>query len=68
MNAYERYRKKTLVQLNLKLNRNTDKDILEWLDSVPNMAGAVKAAIREHIKHSKNPPGIAAEFGNGEEF
>lgn len=49
MNAYERYRKKTLVQMNIKLNRNTDYDILQWLDSVPNVAGAVKAAIREHI-------------------
>lgn len=68
MNAYERYRKKTLVQLNLKLNRNTDKDILEWLDSVPNMAGAIKTAIREHIKYSKDPPEIVAEFGSSGEF
>lgn len=49
MNAYERYRKKVLVQMNIKLNRNTDYDILKWLDTVPNIAGAVKAAIREHI-------------------
>lgn len=35
--------------MNIKLNRNTDYDILQWLDSVPNVAGAVKTAIREHI-------------------
>lgn len=65
MNAYERYRKKTLVRFNLTLNRNTDADILTWLDAAPNMAGAVKAAIREHIQFSKDPPGIAPSFGSG---
>lgn len=67
MNAYERYRKKTLVRFNLTLNRNTDADILAWLDAVPNMAGAVKEAIREHIKYSKDPPGIVPDFGGGGE-
>lgn len=65
MNAYERYRKKTLVRFNLTLNRNTDADILAWLDTVPNMAGSVKGAIREHIKYSKNPPGIVPSSGSG---
>lgn len=65
MNAYERYRKKTLVRFNLTLNRNTDADILKWLDTVPNMAGAVKKAIREHIKYSNDPPGIVPHFGGG---
>lgn len=49
MTAYERYRKKTLVRLNLALNRNTDSDILSWLDRQPNKAAAVKNAIREEI-------------------
>lgn len=53
MTAYERYRKKTLVRLNLTLNRNTDADILQWLDKVPNMAGAIKAAIRAEIARKK---------------
>lgn len=50
MTAYDRYRKKTLVQLGIALNRNTDGDILDWLDRQPNKAGAVKNAIREHIR------------------
>ena len=67
MNAYERYRKKTLVKFQLTLNRHTDADILKWLDEVPNMAGAVKAAIREHIKYSKNPPRIVPQTGDPDE-
>lgn len=47
--AYDRYRKKTLTQLGIALNRNTDGDILDWLDRQPNKAGAVKNAIREEM-------------------
>lgn len=65
MTAYERYRKKTLVRLNLTLNRNTDADILKWLGTTPNMAGSIKKAIREHIKYSNDPPGIVPDFGSG---
>lgn len=59
MTAYERYRKKTIVRVQLAFNRNTDADILKWLDEVPNMTGAIKAAIRADIA-SKNE-------GEGEE-
>lgn len=51
--AYTRYRKKAIVRAYLVLNRNTDKDILAWLDEEPNMNGAIKAAIREHIARQK---------------
>lgn len=51
-NAIKRYKRKTIVKYHLELNRNTDADILHWLDIVPNMASAIKDAIREHIKRN----------------
>lgn len=53
MTAYERYRKKTIVRVQLAFNRNTDADILKWLGEVPNMTGAIKAAIRADIVRQK---------------
>lgn len=49
MNAYERYRKKVIRRIPFDLNTNTDADILTWLDSQPNKAGALKAAIRAYM-------------------
>lgn len=54
-NSYTRYRKRTLVQINLTLNRNTDADILAWLDEVSNMSGSIKAAIREYMRFTADP-------------
>ena len=51
-NKYEpqtRYDKNNTVQLKLKLNQKTDADILEWLESLDNKQGTIKAIIREHI-------------------
>lgn len=36
----------------MKLNNNTDADILAWLDSQPSKQGAIKQLIRDHIKRS----------------
>ena len=33
----------------LKLNTNTDKDIIEWLAAQPSMQGAIKAAVRAYM-------------------
>lgn len=33
----------------LKLNMNTDADIIAWLERQPSMQGAIKAAIRAQI-------------------
>lgn len=44
--ARERYDATHTVQVKLKLNRKTDADILERLDSVPNKQGYIKAALR----------------------
>lgn len=34
----------------LKLNINTDADIIAWLDKQPSMQGAIKAAVRAQIE------------------
>lgn len=52
MGAYksqEKYDKANTVQIRMKLNRNTDKDILSWLDRQDTKQGAIKALIREKI-------------------
>lgn len=34
----------------MKLNMNTDADIIAWLDRQPSVQGAIKAAIRAQIE------------------
>lgn len=41
-----RYDKANTVQLKMKLNRNTDADILAWLEQQDNKQGYIKALIR----------------------
>ena len=48
--ARERYEAKTKVQILLKLNKNTDSDILLKLDKVENKQGYIKQLIRKDIK------------------
>ena len=38
------------TQVHLKLNRRTDEDVLEKLDSVPNKQGYIKRLIRADLK------------------
>ena len=48
--ANEKYTKANRVQVPLKLNKNTDADILDWLEKQDNKSGALKKAIRAYIK------------------
>ena len=48
--ANKRYDQKTTRQIKLKLNLNTDADILQRLDEVDNMQGYIKKLIRADIK------------------
>lgn len=48
--AREKYEAKATVQLKMKLNRNTDADILKKLDSVPNKQGYIKSLIRADLE------------------
>ena len=50
--ANEKYDKSNTTGVYLKLNNNTDKDILDYLASVPNRQGLLKQLIREHMAKS----------------
>ena len=47
--AQKRYDAKSTRQVHLKLNRRTDRDILEKLSSVPSKQGYIKALIRADL-------------------
>lgn len=48
--AVRRFEKANTVQVHLKLNRNTDADILEKLNSVPSKMGYIKKLIRADLE------------------
>ncbi len=48
--AQERYDKDNTIQIRLKLNKKTDADIIEKLNSVGNKQGYIKRLIREDAK------------------
>ena len=48
--AQEKYDSENTVQIKMKLNRTTDKDILEKLESVENKQGYIKSLIRADVK------------------
>ena len=48
--AVRRYDDANTRKLSLKLNLNTDKDVLEKLDSVPNRQGYIKDLIRADMQ------------------
>ena len=50
--ATAKYDKENTTRYNLKFNNKTDKDILEYLSSVPNRQGLIKQLIREHMAKS----------------
>lgn len=53
MTEYEpqaRYDAKNTQQVKLKLNIQTDADILEWLNKQPNKQGAIKQLVRTQIR------------------
>ncbi len=49
----DRYNKTHTVNLNIRLMRRTEQDIITKLDSVPNKAGYIKALIRADIAKGK---------------
>lgn len=48
--ALRRFEKENTVRVGLVLNRNTDADIIAWLETKESKMGAIKAAIREEMK------------------
>jgi hypothetical protein len=49
LEAVKRYNDAHTRTITVRLNYKTDADILEWLEDVDNIAGAVKRAIRSQI-------------------
>jgi hypothetical protein len=49
LEAVKRYNNAHTRTITIRLNHRTDADILEWLEDVDSMAGAVKNAIRHQI-------------------
>lgn len=47
--AVARYDAKNTIQMHLKLNTTTDKDVIEKLDSVESKQGYIKDLIRKDI-------------------
>lgn len=52
--AQLKYDAQNTRQYKVKLNTTTDADLIEYLDGVPNKQGAIKTALREHIKRRKD--------------
>lgn len=48
--AQKKYDAANTRQFHLKLNRNTDRDIIEKLGNVPNMQGYIKRLIRSDLE------------------
>ena len=51
--AQRRYDAKNTVQVHIKLNLRTDKDVLEKLDEVPSKQGYIKRLIREDLERKE---------------
>lgn len=50
----ERYNKAHTVNVNIRLMKNTEQDIIQKLNSVPNKAGYIKQLIRADIANDKS--------------
>ena len=50
MRAAMKYEKANIKRVVLKLNKNTDQDIIEFLDGLKSVNGEIKRLIREEIK------------------
>ena len=51
--ASARYDLKNTVQIKLKLNKQSDKDVLDKLEEVDNKQGYIKGLIRDDIKRQE---------------
>lgn len=51
-----RFEQAHLVQVKLALNDNTDRDIIDFLETVPSKRGFILAAIRKAMAEQKKDP------------
>ena len=50
MRATMKYEKANIRRVVLKLNKNTDQDIIAFLDAQKSVNGEIKRILREHIE------------------
>ena len=50
LRAITKFKKEKTVSVNLRLNKNTDADIIAKLESVPSKMGYIKALIRADME------------------
>ena len=51
--ANKRYEKSTIRKVLVAFNRNTEPDLLEWIESIENKSGYIKRLIREDMERNK---------------
>ena len=59
--AVAKYDAENTMQVKIKLNRNTDADIIEHLKGIGSVQGYIKALIREDIKLASDPGEVTWE-------
>lgn len=65
LRAQAKYDKDNTVQIKIKLNKKTDSDILEILNSVSNKQGYIKELIRiDRIRKLMNDASVTQLFEN----
>ena len=52
--AHQKYEKNNIKRIALALVKNTDADIIDFLETMPNKAGYIKQLIREDIERRKS--------------
>ena len=53
-NYQKQYNKEHYRQIIIRLNNETDKDLIEWLSSQSNLAGYIKKIAREDMEKQKS--------------
>ncbi|MCI2241506.1 hypothetical protein [Adlercreutzia faecimuris] len=56
-NAQSRYEKKALRKVMVAFNRNTEPDLLEFIEGKENMAGYLKSLVRADMEGRVAAPG-----------
>lgn len=64
--AAAKYDKNNTRLIQLKLNKKTDADILEFLDAQDNRQGFIKELIRKHMKGTEAVPVMEKKIIDGE--
>lgn len=53
LRAVHKYRRANTMKYSLILNKKTDADVIEWLNTVDNKRGSILKAIRSQMEEGK---------------